>query len=63
MDEVKLLGIDKLVKYVSLMCDTTSNEIILATSATVEGQTTAHYIAERLQEFLLLFQDLPMAPQ
>ena len=23
-------------------------EVILATSATVEGQTTAHYIAERL---------------
>jgi recombination protein RecR len=26
------------------------NEVILATSATVEGQTTAHYIAERLAE-------------
>lgn len=26
------------------------SEIILATNATVEGQTTAHYIAERLQE-------------
>ena len=25
------------------------NEIILATSATVDGQTTAHYIAERLE--------------
>ncbi len=24
-------------------------EIILATSATVDGQTTAHYIAERLE--------------
>ncbi len=26
-------------------------EIILATNATLEGQTTAHYIAERLKEF------------
>jgi len=53
------LGIDKLVKYVSLMCDThTSNEIILATSATVEGQTTAHYIAERLQEFSIIISRL-----
>ena len=25
-------------------------EIILATSATVEGQTTAHYVAERLED-------------
>jgi recombination protein RecR len=25
-------------------------EVILATNATVEGQTTAHYIAERLAE-------------
>lgn len=28
----------------------TIREIILATNATVEGQTTAHYIAERLKE-------------
>ena len=48
-----------MVKYVSLMCDThTSNEIILATSATVEGQTTAHYIAERLQEFSIIISRL-----
>ena len=53
------LRIDKLVKYVSLMCDTnTSNEIILATSATVEGQTTAHYIAERLQQFSIIISRL-----
>ena len=25
-------------------------EIVLATSATVEGQTTAHYVADRLAE-------------
>lgn len=28
--------------------DTTVREVILATSATVDGQTTAHYIADRL---------------
>lgn len=27
------------------------NEVILATNATVDGQTTAHYIADRLAEF------------
>lgn len=44
------LGINKLVDYVKSMCAANSAcEVILATSATVEGQTTAHYIAESLQ--------------
>ena len=44
------LGINKLVGYISSSCSEHSNyEIILATSATVEGQTTAHYISESLQ--------------
>ena len=44
------LGINKLVGYISSTCNRHSNyEIILATSATVEGQTTAHYITESLQ--------------
>ena len=29
------------------------SEVILATSATVEGQTTAHYIIDRLEELRL----------
>ncbi len=44
------LGIDKLIGYVtSLSASHSASEVILATSATVEGQTTAHYIAERLE--------------
>lgn len=44
------LGIDKLISYVtSLSASHSASEVILATSATVEGQTTAHYIAERLE--------------
>jgi recombination protein RecR len=39
------LGIDRLLRRVER--DRVS-EVILATSATVDGQTTAHYIAERL---------------
>ena len=39
------LGIDRLLARVA--ADQTS-EVILATSATVDGQTTAHYIADRL---------------
>ncbi|NDF12390.1 MAG: recombination protein RecR [Proteobacteria bacterium] len=39
-------------------------EVIIATSATVEGQTTAHYISERLKPFELkvtrLAQGIPM---
>ncbi|KIL97555.1 Recombination protein RecR [Paramagnetospirillum magnetotacticum MS-1] len=39
------LGIDSLVARAA---DDTVTEVILATPATVEGQTTAHYLAERL---------------
>ena len=39
------LHIDKLVRRANTMAAT---EVILALSATVDGQTTAHYIAERL---------------
>ena len=31
--------------------DAAVHEVILATNATVEGQTTAHYIAERIERF------------
>jgi len=31
-------------------CEDTATEVVLATSATVDGQTTAHYITDRLQE-------------
>lgn len=40
------LGIDRLVARAQRI---EQGEIILATSATVDGQTTAHYIAERLE--------------
>jgi len=39
------LGIDRLLARIERQG---SDEVILATSATVDGQTTAHYIAERL---------------
>ncbi len=39
------LGIDRLLARVK---DDGVEEVILATSATVDGQTTAHYLAERL---------------
>ena len=39
------LGIEKLLARIS---ETDITEVILATSATVDGQTTAHYIADRL---------------
>jgi recombination protein RecR len=39
------LGIDRLLRRIH---EGRVNEVILATSATVDGQTTAHYIAERL---------------
>ena len=42
------LNIDKLVQKTS---NDNINEVILATNATVEGQTTAHYITERLKSF------------
>ncbi|MDD2324629.1 MAG: recombination mediator RecR [Alphaproteobacteria bacterium] len=41
------LRIDSLLSRVQ---NETVDEVILALSATVEGQTTAHYVAERLQE-------------
>ena len=41
------LGIDRLLSRIQ---NTKVEEVILATSATVDGQTTAHYIAERLAE-------------
>ncbi|WP_417842583.1 recombination mediator RecR [Thalassospira sp.] len=41
------LRIDQLV---SRVVDTGVNEVILATNLTVDGQTTAHYITERLLE-------------
>ena len=43
------LGIDRLVKRAEqIMADHAEGEVILATSATVDGQTTAHFIAEKL---------------
>ena len=45
------LGIDRLVNRITTITEQTDNaELILATSATVDGQTTAHYIAERVAE-------------
>ncbi|MDX1540552.1 MAG: recombination mediator RecR, partial [Geminicoccaceae bacterium] len=41
------LGIDRLLERLAGQPD---SEVILATSATVSGQMTAHYIAERLQD-------------
>jgi recombination protein RecR len=41
------LAIGQLVERAS---DGTVNEVVLATNATIEGQTTAHYITERLKE-------------
>ncbi len=41
------LNIDSLVRRAG---EVTVKEIILATSATVEGQTTAHYLTDRLAE-------------
>jgi len=44
------LSIEKLVVKVA---NGNVSEVILATSATVEGQTTAHYISERLKDFAI----------
>ena len=44
------LGIDRLLRRARAI---EGGEIILATSATVDGQTTAHYITERLAELPL----------
>lgn len=43
------LNINSLVQRIAN--NSTIEEIILATNATVEGQTTAHYLTERLKEF------------
>lgn len=40
------LGIDRLLTRAAELGD--EGEIVLATSATVDGQTTAHYLAERM---------------
>ena len=49
------LGIGKLITRIETITPSLDSmhqlEIILATSATVDGQTTAHYIAERLKSF------------
>ena len=42
----KELGIERLINRTN---DIEQGEVILATSATVDGQTTAHYIGERLE--------------
>jgi recombination protein RecR len=42
------LSIGKLLERVS---QGDIDEVVLATNATLEGQTTAHYIAERLEDF------------
>ena len=42
------LGIDRLVARVALGG---IDEVVLAMNATLEGQTTAHYLAERLEKF------------
>ena len=42
------LGIDKLVARVAAGG---IDEVVLAMNATLEGQTTAHYLAERLEKF------------
>ena len=42
------LGIDKLVTRVAVGG---IDEVVLAMNATLEGQTTAHYLAERLEKF------------
>jgi recombination protein RecR len=42
------LSIDKLVRRVS---QGGVDEVVLAMNATLEGQTTAHYLAERLESF------------
>lgn len=41
------LGIERLIKRIQGRGDI--QEVIIATNATVEGQTTAHYIAKRLE--------------
>jgi recombination protein RecR len=49
------LSIDKLVKRVSAGG---IDEVVLAMNATLEGQTTAHYLAERLEIFPIRLSQL-----
>lgn len=49
------LAIDKLIKRVE---QGGIDEVVLAMNATLEGQTTAHYIAERLEKYPLRLSQL-----
>jgi len=49
------LSIDKLIKRVSAGG---IDEVVLAMNATLEGQTTAHYLAERLEAFPIRLSQL-----
>ncbi|HXE04116.1 MAG TPA: recombination mediator RecR [Methyloceanibacter sp.] len=49
------LSIDQLVRRVSVGG---IDEVVLAMNATLEGQTTAHYLAERLEEFPIRLSQL-----
>ena len=49
------LGIDKLVRRVAAGG---IDEVVLAMNATLEGQTTAHYLAERLEGFPIRISQL-----
>ena len=52
------LGIDKLVARVAAGG---IDEVVLAMNATLEGQTTAHYLAERLENFPIRLTQLATA--
>ena len=49
------IAIDKLIKRVE---QGGIDEVVLAMNATLEGQTTAHYIAERLENYPLRLSQL-----
>jgi len=51
----KELRVDKLVERAS---DALIKEVILANSVTVDGQTTAHYLADRLEDCQVLISKL-----
>ena len=51
----KELRVDKLVERAS---DVLIKEVILANSVTVDGQTTAHYLADRLENCQVLISKL-----
>ena len=53
------LGIDKLVARVAAGG---IDEVVLAMNATLEGQTTAHYLAERLEKFPIRLTQLAPRP-